>query len=319
MSVDIVKKGKTYERQKRTSIDIKRLAHPVDGKVISVLEKTGIKHPLEAMVEQLVSLNYGTLLAAGVTVDDKNFPVIYENLSQCAHKLGISIPYTVITNEMDGINAGAMGTDENAFIMISNQAPRLLNEQELKFIIAHECGHIAMRHMVYHTVGNLAAVVGGYVPLIGKPLSEAAVFPLNYWNRCSEITADRVGLICCGDLETAQRALLKIIGGFTDVKDIDVHNYIKKSKTIQNKQTLGRVQEYFQTHPLIYKRLQALELFADSQLYASMKASFHSYPYGRCKTCHAEESMTGMEEPKASALLSEAELNARVDELLRVY
>lgn len=298
MSIDIVKKGKRWSREKKNVVDIQKLAHPVDGKVISVLEKTGIKRPLEAMVEQLVSFNYGTLLATGVTVDDKNFPVIYENLSECARKLGILVPYTVITNEMDGINAGAMGTDENAFIMISNQAPRLLNEQELKFIIAHECGHIAMRHMVYHTAGNLAAVMGGYVPLVGKAVSEAAVFPLSYWNRCSEITADRVGLICCGDLETAQRALLKIVGGLTDVKDIDINNYIKKSKTIQNKQALGRIKEYFQTHPLIYKRLQALELFADSQLYAKMM---------------------GTEASEASVLLTEAELNAKVEELLRVY
>lgn len=53
----------------------------------------------------------------------------------------------------------------------------LLNEAyaaacfEIQFIIAHECGHIAMEHMLYHTAGSLAKVMGGYLPVIGPALS----------------------------------------------------------------------------------------------------------------------------------------------------
>lgn len=297
MSIDIIRKGQRWGERRKSAFDIQRIAHPMDRKIISILKKTGIKGPLEKLVEQAVAFHYGTLLATGVTVDDKNFPELYGDMKQCAKKIGISVPYTIITNEMNGINAAAMGTDASHFIIISNMAPRILNEDELKFIIAHECGHIAMKHMVYHTAGALASIMGGYIPVIGPAVSEIAAFPLNYWNRCSEITADRIGLICCGSLEISQRALLKIVGGLTNVEEIDITNYIQKSKTVQNMQSLGRMKEYFQTHPLIYKRLEALELFEKSEIYSEI---------------------TGKTSSKESALDTES-FNSKIEELLRVY
>ena len=218
-------------------------------------------------LNQLVSANYGATLANGIVLDEKNFPDLYGLLKSTAERLGIKVPYTVISNEINGIDAFATGTDEEPFIVISNLAPRILGKEELQFIIAHECGHIAMEHMVYHTAGSLAKVMGGYLPVIGPALSNVAVFPLNCWNRCSEITADRIGLIVCGDLYKSQMALIKIVGGYTDVEGVDIQHYITQGRNIQNKQVLGKISEYFQSHPMIHKRLKALAYFADSELY----------------------------------------------------
>lgn len=296
MKVNIIQKAQEWNRRQGMSLDIRMIAHPMDGKIIRVLEQTGIKTPLNTVVEQAVSATYGPELATGVAIDAHNFPEIYGKLKECTDKLGIRMPYAVITNHMSGINAAALGTDQKPFIMISNVAPRLLNDQELKFIIAHECGHIAMEHMVYHSAVSMASVMGGFVPVIGPVLTKAAVLPLNYWNRCSEITADRVGLLCCGDLHTAQMALLKIVGGFTDVADIDINRYIAQSKATQDGQTLGKINEYFQAHPMIYKRLQALDLFARSETY---------------------EWITGKAVP-AGERLSRTQLDEKVENLMKV-
>ena len=265
--INIVAKGRKWQRLIVPKINHREIAHPVDKAIISVLDKFRASELLGAPMETLVITQYGTMFATGIVLDEKNFPAAYQSLKEISQLLGIKIPYTLITNSMEGINAFATGTDEKPFVVLSNSAVALLNPNELKFIMAHECGHIAMEHMVYHTAGNLATLAGGLLPIVGSLAAQALTFPLNYWNRCSEITADRIGLLCCGELETAQRALLRIVGGLTETGDIDIKQYIKRSQQFQNMQTFGRLGEYTQSHPMIYKRLLALECFAKSELF----------------------------------------------------
>ena len=295
--INIVRKGLDWKSRNHVEINIKEIAHPVDKALVGVLETAHVNELLKGPLNQLVSLQFGPTLATGIVLDDKNFPELYGLLKASADALGIHVPYTVISNEFEGINAFATGTDENPFIVISNYAPKLLSGGELQFIIAHECGHIAMEHMVYHTAGSLAQIMGGYLPVIGPALSNIAVFPLNCWNRCSEVTADRIGLIACGSLQTAQMALLKIVGGFTDVEEVDIRHYIMQGRRIQNRQVLGKLNEYFQSHPMIYKRLEALEYFADSELY--YRAAKKPFPEDR-------------------KLIATEELNEKVSDLLRI-
>ncbi|MCD8021103.1 MAG: M48 family metallopeptidase [Clostridiales bacterium] len=296
--INIVEKGRQWKQTDNLQINIHDIAHPVDKNLIAVLEAANINTLLCTPMEQLVEANYGTALMTGIVVDEKNFPDIYSDLKACAKTLNINIPYTVVSNGISGINAFATGTDRKPYIVISNLAAKLLTEAELKFILAHECGHIAMEHMVYHTAGSLAQIMGGFVPVIGGALSKVASFPLNCWNRCSEITADRIGLICCGDLHTSQMALLKLVGGFTDISDVEIEHYIVQSRTLRNKQVLGRLGEYFSTHPVIYKRMEALNLFADSEMYYSITKN------------------TASSEKK---LYTDAELNEKVSDLLHVF
>lgn len=295
--INIVQKGLTWKSRNHVEINIQEVAHPMDKALIQVLEAAHVKELLKEPMNQLVSANYGQTLANGIVLDERNFPDLYQILKLTAERLGIRVPYTVISNEINGINAFATGTDERPFIVISNITPKLLEKEELQFIIAHECGHIALKHMVYHTAGSLAAAMGGYLPVIGPALSNIAVFPLNCWNRCSEITADRIGLICCGNLYKAQMALLKIIGGFTDVEKVDIEHYIVQGRMLQNTQLLGKLGEYFQSHPMIHKRLKALEYFADSELYYRV----------------VKETP-----PEGKALLNTGQLNEKIDRLLKV-
>lgn len=296
-TINIIEKGKRWKTSVLRPLNVREIAHPVDETLIKILETAHVKDVLETPLEQLVSANYGQMIATGIPLDEKNFPQLFSLMKDTCKKLGIKIPYTVVSNSLDGINAFATGTDNNAFIVISNMAPRYLRPKELQFIISHECGHVAMEHMVYHTAGSLAATAGGYIPIIGPVLAKTIVFPLNCWNRCSEITADRVGLICCEDLHVAQMALLKIIGGYTDIEDLDIDRYIMGSRSIQNAQPLGKLAEYFQTHPMIHKRLKALELFYNSEAYYK---AINKTP------------------PSGTKLLTKKELDAQTNELLKI-
>ncbi len=191
----------------------------------------------------------------------------------------------------------ATGTDEFSFIAVSNYLPKLLTIDEQKFVIAHECGHIALGHTVYHTALRMIGNMSTIIPLIGPTIANTISFPLNTWSRCSEITADRAGLLCCKDLKTAQMALLKIVGGFTDIENLDIDEYIKQSTDTLTAQGIGKYSELFRQHPLMHKRVKALDLFANSEMY---------------------HRLSGQIPKKEKKLLSDQQLNKAVNELIKI-
>lgn len=271
-------------------------AHPVDSTIIKVLETGAVKKVFSDAVNLLVSTNYGLMLSSGIPINRQNFPELSDILYDCCQTLSIDMPYTIVTNEVPGTNAFATGTDDFSFVAISSLMPKIFSLAEKKFIIAHECGHIALGHMVYHTAMSIIADFGQLLALIGPIVAKTISLPLNTWSRCSEITADRAGLICCRDLRTAQMALVKIVGGFTDIDDLDIDLYIEQSRAAVSSHGAGKYAELFKQHPLIFKRLKAMELFYNSKMY---------------------HSITG-ESAGDKKLLSDSELNKRVSSFIKI-
>jgi Zn-dependent protease with chaperone function len=287
------------EKNNTGSLYGKRLefAHEIDGKVISILESTKVKTAINKVVDVFVSQQSGILLSTGIVVDPFNYPVVYKNLLQCCKTLGISIPHTVISSSMPGINAMATGSEEAPFLAVSDLAHRLLTPDELRFILGHECGHLAMEHVVYHTIGNYIGNLGAFLPVIGPIIANIITFPINAWSRYSEITADRAGLLCCGDLLVAKKALLKLVGGFSDTSNVDLDTYVEQSLNSLSQMKIGALNELFMSHPLVPKRLKALDLFVNSQLYYRI---------------------TNKEIPMGCNLLSNDALKAKTNELLTI-
>jgi hypothetical protein len=95
------------------------------------------------------------------------------------------------------------------------------------------------------------------------------------WSRCAEITCDRAGLICCGNLQVAERALVKlVIGGSKHLRDFNVEAYLKQIEQIQSAPL--RMIEFGQTHPLIPKRIESLRLFADCEVLHAWRPEMRS-------------------------------------------
>ena len=110
--------------------------------------------------------------------------------------------------------------------------------------------------------------MGKLIPGIGPLLANVVSLPLNTWSRYSEISADRAGFLCCGgDLKVAQKALLRLSGGFSNTDEMDVNQYIEQCLQSLEDHKVGAVNEYFMNHPLIPKRLKALELFSRSEMF----------------------------------------------------
>ena len=243
-------------------------AHPIDSGIIKVLDMPGLKNIFASAVDTLTDLNYSQIIASGIPVNSNSFPEIDEMVNHCASVLGIKRPYVIVSGAI-GLNAFTVGSDEEPYIVLGNMLVRVMSPNKLRFVIGHECGHIAMGHVVYHTVVSTAGAFGNVIPIIGPLVYKTTSFALSAWSRRSEITADRAGLLCCGDVEDAKKSLLQLQSGFIDADKLDTENYVQNSKRYRRKSVLRRVGEFTQAHPPISKRIEALELFANSDIYYS--------------------------------------------------
>src|SRR5512139_135356 len=227
-------------------------------------------------------------LGTTVRVGPRQFPRIHRLVEECAATLGGAVPTVYIANS-PFINAYTFGTDDDSMIVLHSALVDHFTETELKFVIGHETGHVQNKHVVYGTVLRLLKSSAGIFLRWVIPPAELA---LSAWSRRAEITCDRAGLLCCRDLDAATRGFVKLASGSQKLyAELDVESYIEQLE--EGSQGLGRLQEALSSHPYLPKRVQALRLFSESQIYR-------------------EASGTG------EGGLSMAEVDARTSELLQI-
>ncbi len=271
-------------------------AHPVDGWIIRTLNATPTRAVMSKAVDLLISLNFGHMLANSISIDQHSFPDLFEILAHCSTTLDIAMPHAVARQSPQLFNAATAGTDEYHFIFITAGLCQYFTREEATFVVGHECGHIAAGHVLYNTIVVLMTqAIAPALGAIGRLLLQTAWVPLRAWSRRAEITCDRAGLLCCGDVKVAERALLRLVAGHADVDRVDIEDFLRRARAVEEYHSLGMVQEWQATHPLIARRIEALRLFASSELY---------------------HDLTGTPYPADQRLLTRAELDARVNEIV---
>lgn len=247
-------------------VQSKNYAHPIDSGIIKILDMPGVKTVFSSAVDMITDLNFSQIISSGIPVNANSFPEINEIVDHCVSVLGIKRPYVIVSSAI-ALNAFTVGSDEEPYIVLGNMLVRVMDPIKLQFIIGHECGHIAMGHVVYHTVVSTAGSYSSAIPVIGPIVYKTSSLALTAWSRRSEITADRAGLLCCLNLEEAKKALLQLQSGFIDANQLDISNYVQNSKRYRRRSVLRRVSEFTQAHPPLPKRMEALNLYASSDLY----------------------------------------------------
>lgn len=267
VSISPLSNGNEYSVGQEARRAALEFAHPVDASIIKTLDNPAINSVFNKVVQTSIDASYGLALATGIHVSQNTYGALYKIVVDCAKALGIPVPYVIISDSVQGINACTAGTNQFAFIAVSSMLPLVMREDELRFVIGHECGHLALGHVVYHTAISMMGAAGGLLPLVGPVITKTISYPLNAWGRRSEISADRAGLICCGSLPVAKRALFKLEAGLLKVDDVDIDEYVRESEQILESSTLGKFSELNMEHPIIPKRIKALDCFAHSEVY----------------------------------------------------
>ncbi len=204
----------------------------------------------------------GQLLGNAVKVSDRQFPRIQGLTRDCADQLGIAIPQVYIVNSPH-LNAATFGTDEESFILVHSALVDHYSDEELRTVLGHECGHIHNAHVVYlTTLHYLKTIAAAFVPWIVYP----AMIPLNELSRRAEITCDRAGMLCAKNEQVAARALTKLVLGSRKLyEEFNLDAFLEQYE--EGKDSIGRYMEALATHPYLPKRVLAMRVFAESELF----------------------------------------------------
>lgn len=198
-------------------IDSKFYIHPSDKIALDALKAIpGFTQLLKSFMQVWSEKQfYITNMANNLRVSEKQLPKYYNMLPPICEKLGIDIPELYIeTNVVP--NAYTSG-DTKPFIVMTTGLLEMMPEELIPTVLAHECGHIACHHVLYSTMGRL--ILTGAINALG--LDGLATLPIQtafyYWQRCSELSADRAAAICDGSSEGIKRMCLHFAGWDKDI------------------------------------------------------------------------------------------------------
>lgn len=201
------------------SIAYEKFIHPEDR---AALEKLKAIPLLDTVVRQYLKyfaedMLHGINMASKIKLGPSQLPDIYAVLADVCAKLDIPIPEFYL--EMDPQpNAYTCG-DVKPFVVINSGIVDLLCPDELKSVIAHECGHILCHHVLYHMLADvILSTGGGIASIFGAGLvTEPLKWALTYWVRRSEFSADRVAAYVMGDADVVARTMMRLAGGGTKI------------------------------------------------------------------------------------------------------
>lgn len=186
--------------------------HPFDKAALEKLESMSFltkasKWVTENTIERIYTVQY---TGSNLKVTQQNYPKIYGYLEYACQILDLpKVPDLYIQWGYD-INACTVGA-ENPIIILNSGLIDLCDDNEIMFIIGHECGHIKSNHMLYHMMAQVINYVIDAIPG-GSLFAGGIQYALYYWDRMSEFTADRAGLLCCQDKDAMVRAFIKMAG-----------------------------------------------------------------------------------------------------------
>jgi hypothetical protein len=242
---------------------------------MSVLKQAG---GLEELIKMIVggTTEKGIRLlhvSGAVKVTENQFPKVKQCLGRVVDVMDWpSTPDVFVTNN-PFFNAGVIGVRE-PFIVLNSAVTRMLEDDELYCVVAHEMGHIMSGHNVYKTVLWVLLQLSLNVLPIAGLLVKPLVLALKEWDRKSELTADRAALLALQSEQENYNVLMKAAGG-GDLSQMNVNDFFQQAWEYENQKTLldsvfKMLNTLGATHPFPVVRLQELHTWAASGEYAAI-------------------------------------------------
>lgn len=251
--------------------------HPFDKKALNTLEKTpGLstlgKFISKHMVERLYTVeNTGNALK----VTNSNYPKIYEYLEYASQILDLGFIPDLYIQWGYNINACTVGA-EYPIIVLNSGLIDLCDDDEILFVVGHECGHIKSNHMLYHMMASVINYVINVIPggnLVAAPVQYA----LYYWDRMSEFTADRAGFLTCQNKDAVVKAFMKMSGlPIKEYNNMNYQTFIQQAESFQSLDydTINKIAKFISisnaTHPFSVMRASELLKWINSEDYLNV-------------------------------------------------
>lgn len=211
-----------------TGISSRAWEHPADrGALTALRELKGFDDLLKTLSglwnERAWRLEY---LGRAIRVDHRQHARVHRLFAEAAATLDIAeLPELYIEQSTD-LNAACVGMSR-PFIVVTSRAVQQYDDEELRYVLGHELGHLVSGHAVYRTMMLMLIRLAGFLPLGGFAI-RAVLFGLFEWWRKAELSADRAGLLACQDPAAALRAHMKLAGG-GDLHEVDTPAFLEQA------------------------------------------------------------------------------------------
>lgn len=207
-----------------------------------------------------VTLGRGRLVGTSVRIHETQYPQLFAVVKRCAAALGLPMPLVFVREDYN-VPVLAVGLGEPYSLIISSNWLEHFKEDELTFMIGRELGHIASGHTRYTSLLSINGNENALISLI-----------FGAWLRKTELTCDRVGLLCCGSLDVAMRAIaVASFHGFA--REIDHESFVHQHRQI-GVDSIFRLGEWLGSMPYATTRVDAMQTFMESNLYRIHEEQF---------------------------------------------
>ncbi len=237
------------------------LYQQIQGKVLETILR-------EAKVEKTENYFKNILQGHSFKVNEKLAPRLYDSFIEVMKKLDFKEPVEFfITNnpELNAFAVSRLEPDESHIININSGLIDKVDDDELKFIVGHEIGHLISNNANIAQLLDFVFVDQAETPLMMQ-------HKIAVWDKLSELTADRFGFIACGRLDKVLSCFFKMASGLS----VERLNFDPKAFSIENEEILKYFKETgsgnLLSHPINPIRIKAIELFEISELYKNLLA-----------------------------------------------
>jgi len=276
----------TARTKKLYAIDPRSWEHPADEAALAALRGVRGLDEVTRFVfgntsEESIRLIH---IASSVRVTQNQFPRVHQMLERTVDVFDWPYRPEVFVTQSPFFNAGAYGVDK-PFIVLNSSIVGRLEDVELACVLAHEMGHIMSGHAVYKTLLWMLLNLSSKLVPAGELIVMPIIAALREWDRKSELSADRAGLLATQLEDPNYSVLMKMAGG-DDLSQLNMNDFFAQAQEYEDRNgLLDGVHKLLNTlgesHPFPVIRLQELRSWAVSGQYQAildgnyLKRGFH--------------------------------------------
>jgi Zn-dependent protease with chaperone function len=213
-----------------TDIAPRAWEHPADRAALAALRKIPVFDDILRKLfgffgERPIRLAF---LASSVRVSERQFPRVHDLYRDVLQTLDAPEDYPLFVSQTPIVNAGAYGMDD-PFIILNSGTVKLLDDEQLSYVMGHEVGHIMSDHVLYRTMTVLLIQLASMgFPIVGLA-ARAVLVALLEWSRKSELSSDRAGLLAIQTPQGVMGTMLKMAGG-GDSEEMNLDEFIVQAE-----------------------------------------------------------------------------------------
>ena len=254
-------------------------------------------------------------LASSIRVGPKQYPQLDRIRNEVAAAFDIEEVPDLYVERHELSYAYTYGIDK-PFIVLSSGLVNLLDHEGLRFAIGHEMGHVMSGHALYNTLLRRLIQLArsfAWVPA-GTIAMQAVISAMREWQRKTELSCDRAGLLACQDPQAALRVHLALAGDLGG--QVDIASFLEQAKEYEKAEDirdslLKLVQIEERRHPLVVVRAAELQRWSASEEYREILTG----TYARREDDHPTNNLT--DDVKSAARSYRESMNTSADPLIK--